>query len=286
MKVNIEDYRNCEVGSVAILGNGPSLNHWNLSKLSCPTIGINLSTEAVLSDYFVTVAKDRAQDVNEGKITAKKAVITHREIDPSISQSVLQVSMPLPDTYGVHADTGLNIFNSDLTLLLHKTFGGMLATQAAIFLGYTRIYLLGIDGGVENFSGTTRGDSIPASYHRKCFWHLYDWWRDQMGTVRIYQTNPDSAIDYFPVKSPPIKMSKQAAKLKLKAPANSKEHLIIDAAIDLSKTWSSPISAKMIQNLIGDSTRIETINKWLQHNSEIFEKTIGLNGEKFYVYTH
>jgi hypothetical protein len=194
-----------ESGPVAILGNGPSLNNWDLTKLDCPTIGINLSSDRIESEYWVTVARDRADDVATGKITAKKAVITQRvaHITDACPQLVVPVCMPLPDNYGAYSEYGFNIFRYDLTKPLHKTFGGMLAVQAALFLGYTTLYLIGMDGGTYHFYPHQR-DNIPPNYHRNCFWHVYDWWRGQTA-VRIYQTNPSAVIDWFPVKSPPMR---------------------------------------------------------------------------------
>jgi len=206
-------FKGMESGPVAILGNGPSLNNWDLTKLTCPTIGINLSSDRIESEYWVTVARDRADDVQVGKITAKKAVITQRTecITENIPQVVIPVSMPLPDNYGMYgekhsrdyqpSDNGVNLFQYDLTLPMRKTFGGMLAVQSALFLGYTELYLIGIDGGTHHFYPHRR-DNIPANYHRACFWHVYDWWKNQ-NAIRIYQTNPDAVINWFSIKDPP-----------------------------------------------------------------------------------
>jgi hypothetical protein len=194
-------FKGCERGPVAVLGNGPSLNNWNLERLNCDTVGINLSSDVIESEYWVTVAKDRADDVEAGKITAKKAVITQRvdHISESSLQVVLPVYMPLPDNYGVYSGQ-INIFRPDLDKPMVKTFGGMLAVQAAIYLGYSPIYLIGIDGGTHHFYPHRR-DNIAPSYHKACFWHVYDWWRNQTD-VQIYQTNPDAVINWFPVYSP------------------------------------------------------------------------------------
>lgn len=203
MYVNAEVYRNIETGPVAILGNGPSLNYWDVTKLACPTIGINLSSDRIESEYWVTVALDRAQDVAAGKITAKKAVVTQRDIPHECLQKVIKVDMPLPDNYGKYAAQNINIFHYNLTLPLPKTFGGMLAVQTALFLGYTKIYLLGMDGGTHHFYQHCR-DNIPPNYHRDCFWHVYDWMCNQQ-KVHIYQTNPSAVINWFPSASPPMK---------------------------------------------------------------------------------
>jgi hypothetical protein len=203
MLVEAELFRNCEEGSVCILGNGPSLNKWDLHKLDCDTIGINLSTNLVHSKYYVTVARDRAKDVEDGAITASGAVFTNRDIHPGIPQRVVKLDMSLPDVYAREAVAKNPIFTYDITGPMFATFGGIAATQVALFLGYKKIYYIGFEGGTIHFTGKHRDVNRPG-YHRTCFWHVAHWLRNQ-SEIQIYQTIPDSAIDWFLVAEPPMK---------------------------------------------------------------------------------
>jgi hypothetical protein len=205
MYVDAETFQNTEGGSVCILGNGPSLNKWRLDELDCDTIGINLSTNLIQSKYYVTVAKDRARDVNDGKITALGAVFTNRKalINPDIEQPVVILPMTLADDYARKAVAKQPIFDYDLTKPMRATFGGIVATQVALFLGYDTIYYIGMEGGTLHFTGKHRDANRPG-YHKTCFWHVAHWWRNQ-SRVKIYQTIDNSAIDYFPVAMPPMR---------------------------------------------------------------------------------
>jgi hypothetical protein len=232
MKVEAEQFRDAESGTVAILGNGPSINDWDLSKLDCDTIGINRSTDYIQSKYYATVAKAFAKKVENGEISGHKAVFTCREISEECPEPIVQVNMGLPDSYLKYAGYGIReivdarteevvecklrlhpsgkipIFSYDLAKPMHATFSGMLALQAALFLGYKKVFLIGMDGGIKRCDGDDadwfRHKVIMEEYHKLCFWHVKAWWENQNDVV-IRQTNPQAIIDWFPVEAPPMK---------------------------------------------------------------------------------
>ena len=216
MRIPIESYRNTESGPVVILGNGPSLSKHIGQKFSCPIMGINRSVDYwPEQDYFVTVAYDRLADVASGKITAKKAVFSclHKaEVVPeNIPQKITYASMPLPDDYAVLAQKGIVAFSKDLTKPIKSCFGGVYATQAALYLGFSEVNLIGFDGGTTKFYGwhprlveyAPCGLRINETYHKLVFWHLAEYVKVHK-EVKVYNCNKDSAIDWFEYREPPL----------------------------------------------------------------------------------
>lgn len=212
MEVDVHNFKGKECGSVVLLGNGPSLNIFKDLDFGCDIIGINSSYQYFPKQkYFVTVAFDRLDDIAHGRIIAQEAVFSCKHKAEAIPgdclQKIVWVDMNLPDTYFHAAKRWRNIFTSDLTRAVPKTFGGLFAIQVALFLGYTTLYLVGYDGGTEKFNGPNpRAGEASPEYHNVCLSHVADWVRNHSESgVSIYNCSPRSKITWFPYSEPPLK---------------------------------------------------------------------------------
>jgi len=225
LRVDIANYKGVEFGPAVILGNGPSLDQYEGKEFDSAIVGINCSYLYFPNqDYYVTVAYDRLADVASGTIEAKKAVITclHKAhaIPDEISQKVAYLDMSLPDDYYEKSPEKM-VFDPDISVPIRGTFGGILAIQSAIFLGFNPIYLVGFEGGsLEHCkkypagcrvwsvdgkeSAAAKWGYIPPEYHLACHWHVYAW-LEQRTDIKVYQTNPDAIINWYPVKPAPVR---------------------------------------------------------------------------------
>lgn len=204
MKVDIADYRNTESGAVVILGNGPSLDNYQDKTFKCPVIGINMSyLYAPKQDYYLTVARDRLDDIAQGKIKAEKAIFTCTQrvnrIPEDSEQKILCADMSIQDVYSEYYNLQC-LFHCDLTRPILATFGGIYAIQAAFFLGFNPIYLIGFEGGGKlhcskhPLLGKGWG---PLEHHIRVHWHVHHWLQHNPG-FEIYQAIPDSGLPYYP----------------------------------------------------------------------------------------
>lgn len=204
-----EDYHNTESGPVVLLGNGPSLKDWNLSRLECPTIGTNRSYKIHPSKCLCFVTSKLMSEVMRGQCFNKVKTIFCPEFllysprwysDPKHScwDNVRHWWVPLVGDWAP-------MFGYDLTKPIQLQFAGQLAIAVALWLGFTEVYLIGYDGHGGHFNDLDPTHDISDAQRPAL--EAAAAWADTSPIVNIYQTNPESAFQCFPLGRPPMTAS-------------------------------------------------------------------------------
>lgn len=158
----IEELKGREVGAVAILHNGPSLKQSPLNALQIPTIGMNRTLPQSYPDYLGPVPTyycfaDHPWGLNLEVVEGKGMIVINGsslESDPSQGRH-----------YRATKSYRMAPFSHDLARDGYVSWvpctTGFLALQLALYLGFTRIYLLGLDLSGTHFNSTPASVSMP-----------------------------------------------------------------------------------------------------------------------------
>jgi|TARA_Y100000310_G_C20698379_1_gene827337 hypothetical protein len=171
---------------VFIIGNAPSLNDFDLSKLDgFFTIGINRSLYKIDSTILLWQDKD----------------IYHYEkriIDKSNSLKVCRdIADPLGKFFHFKLKTGFYKRSKDPSVLYGRGSSGPLSVQFADALGCSSIYLLGMDCVVKNGDTDFYGKNIFWKKHTKknCLTGL-KWIESSFSDKKIYNLSKRKDLDY------------------------------------------------------------------------------------------
>ena len=200
------EYYDIERGAVAILGNGPTLNDFQLDKLSIPTIGVNRSYKKVKSKYHCFVTPRILNSVLAGWLRGTGAIFCPR--DAFVLNRPIATSDPGHSHWGnvgipyVPVDNNWDgPFHYDLTNSVNASFGGILGIITAMWLGYRDLYLIGFDGDGRHFYDE---ETHPDVYGQQVVvLKQLRTWLDNHPTFRVYQTNLVSRFNFFDVSALP-----------------------------------------------------------------------------------
>lgn len=161
---DIEELKGTHSGSVAILHNGPSLANHDLWKIKMPTIGMNrthVGYVGVLGNGY-NGPQPTYYCFYDHPWGRKETVLQHPRV---INGSSLETDPSKGKFWRATPSYRMFPFSFDL-----KRDGfappvpcttGFLAMQLAVYMGFTTLYLLGLDLGGGHFDGTKASDSMP-----------------------------------------------------------------------------------------------------------------------------
>lgn len=147
----ISSFRGKHAGQVcAILANGPSLKKHDLSRLRCPTIGTNRSWELLWPTYHVVC--DGAHYKQNPEVYEK----LHKEgrlfVHEMVGKNNWPVGIKLYGPLNKHMTGGKTPLPFSLDIeqgvqLYHGPVGsvGFLALQIAVYMGFSKVFFLGLD---------------------------------------------------------------------------------------------------------------------------------------------
>lgn len=213
---NIKDYCLRHKGkSVCLLGNGPTLSQWSLDELRAAgyhLFGMNKSWTHgpayyhtfLSSAHLEDVARQRycpgrwqGDDFKPGVLFTTYGIVSHR----------IRVFDGWPGTLVIMTQAGKVgdqvWFSADMAMGYHSCFAGSMALELAMWMGYDEIYLLGYD--THNYEGHHwDGDSKPAAAERTtqiAYMRPVSEYATKTRS-KVFNANPDSAITWFPFRSP------------------------------------------------------------------------------------
>lgn len=169
---NIEELKGIHSGPVAILHNGPSLADHDLWQIKVPTIGMNRTHQG-----YVGVMGDGYKGPQptyycfyDHPWGRKETVLAHPRV---INGSSMETDPSGGKFWRATASYRMFPFSFDLW---RDGFAppvpcttGFLAMQLAVYMGFTELFLLGLDLGGGHFDGTKASASMPdaASHYEK-----------------------------------------------------------------------------------------------------------------------
>lgn len=196
-----QQFKNSVDGSVALLGNGPSLRGLPLKDLDFPTIGINRSHKLIRSPYHCFVTQSMVGTLQDGTLHKSEVVFLPsrymQRFTPEWHKGFPGSVVPFTEM------AKQKDFHYDLVKGSDASFGGYLAIVVAVFLGFETIYLLGFDehDNEGHFDDASTTCLYRESAHLPWF-NLVDRWLATQSRVKIYNGNLDSAIRVFQFKAP------------------------------------------------------------------------------------
>jgi hypothetical protein len=201
---------------VAILANGPSLTDHPLNRITCATIGINQSRRfhdsryhvALDWDHFAAPGTDRASDGSW-----RPQDLRHLEHlgdrlwtvgQKPYGVRLTSLNPPYPHTFAWSEDLTAGVYS-------HVT-AVYVALQVAVWMGFTRIYLLGVDLKTrvyEDPQGRNRvehGHCYPGHpmnpsmepQQREVFGFAAGWLAARRPDVHVFVCNPAAMLGAFP----------------------------------------------------------------------------------------
>jgi hypothetical protein len=197
--MDIEDFKDKHLGEeCALLCNGPSLSRYNLRNIDITLFGVNRSwvdpsrdyphSHGIPTKYHYASDIVHAAEFDKGLFDCE--YFFHRYID------VLQAVGDVKDRVDQFVDIGL----------LYREWGlkyaGPTALKLAFYLGFTTIWLLGvdlIDGGKKFYETDPVHKDLSTGYarQRKRMRKIAD---ELPIDVVVYNCNPATGIDCFPIK--------------------------------------------------------------------------------------
>lgn len=201
----IESYRACASGPVALLGNGPSLNGWDLGPLAkrMPLLGINASWRKVHTDWSCYICPTHHWALLLGEVTNPPNVVfvteatlaEHGAVDAS-KWSGTAVVVPSLDR---DRDGELDRFRGfELDRGSYGRLAGYFALELAAWFGYNPIYLISFDEGTGHFYDKRLRLTLNL--------HGDIWDRTALQTkaagLRVINANPKSLIRCFEFGDP------------------------------------------------------------------------------------
>jgi len=211
--MTLDDLRGRHKGEgCVLLGNGPSLDKYDLDRLIYPTIGMNRSWRKMSSPYHCVSHSRRYITEIENKLWQPQTLFVIIGLGDSIAhrrREWLSLKLGTGKLFLINRSVPHGNDNGcDLVKGIRPGFTGTFAIMAAVFLGFTGIYLLGYDGNVNqghfkfNSDGSTYKTRDPDGSHRRGQIEQYITLQNMLDKkypqVRIMNLNPDSAIDCWP----------------------------------------------------------------------------------------
>ena len=200
-----------------VMGNGPSLDMYDLSKVTCRTIGMNRSWRKFVSDYHCSMG-DRAylREIEQHKWEPKILfILMGKRSDDYLARWTyrhIRVGriIGLPRVVGVAKGDNFRFdYGCDLVKGIRPGITGQMAIMVAVFLGFTNICLLGYDCNQNQGHFKFYGDGRPAEpfghdirADRACqishFDKLAECVKKHHPGTNILNLNPKSAIKCWP----------------------------------------------------------------------------------------
>lgn len=196
---------------VCLLGNGPTLKDHDLEGLQSAgmkMIGINKSWTEVQCYYHTCVAQEHFNNTQEGLYQPGRTnadggyeagifFITRQRIEYGKLRFFKEWHATLVPIRASRYIASDDYFSADMKMGYHSLFGGQMAIELALWMGFNPIWLLGFDA--HNNEGHHH-HNVPSSYaDRRKQIDLLEPVRpyaDKSG-VTIYNASLDSAIPWF-----------------------------------------------------------------------------------------
>ena len=177
-----------------LIANGPSVNTLDLSKINCPTFGLNMAWK--LGDWTYYCLADAQQVAEYQKLRGPIS-----ELKPLFSthagpESALRIRGLL---------SPVKKFSFDLTegMYLNNTITCS-ALQVAVWMGFKKIYIVGLDLSGDHFSSGTKQQKeckcreTHFSNHRETFGYIAGLLTGMKSGIEIINLNPKSICFAFP----------------------------------------------------------------------------------------
>jgi len=203
MNNHITTFKNTALGDVVILGNGPSIDDVDFSKLvNLHTIGVNRSWRKCRSYWhFIPPADCYFKELANGKWSANyiftpgrlenaEEKIRRLSITPN-NRTFNFITMPCDSNERYNKKPVTDIFPN-----VGFTMSGVMAMELAAYIGFTTLHLVGFDGGSVGHFKTEDPRDVKSTgidhnaYHDKLF---YKWQRQNIN-VKVYNYSVKSLI--------------------------------------------------------------------------------------------
>ncbi len=177
---------------VCLLGNGPSLQKFNLKELSMTKtlFGINKSWTAIETSYHTSTTWRQLKSAGKKFDTF---FCTEHMFNVSTARNFDTIKLiPIKPA---KRNTAHGYFSSNMLLGYHSIFAGQMAIELALWMGFNPIWLLGFDA--HNEEGHHYDNSPPCDRTSQIeALKLVRPITDNLG-VKIFNTNKNSAIPWF-----------------------------------------------------------------------------------------
>lgn len=196
--------------SACILGNGPSLKRWTkrLPRIGKRhlLLGTNMSWTEVESPYHFVVAGAHWRQFARGGVPGVRRMFAldsflHKS-KPQPQGSALEVPICYIkcEKYPPGSAPPDQEFDCNIEKGTRAKFVPWLALQVGLYMGIETFYLLGIDE--HNDEGHHHDEIVGNREHHLKWWKKIAAWLDRNPSVRIFNSNPDSAVRCFPFGFP------------------------------------------------------------------------------------
>ena len=177
---------------VALLGTGPSLWNHNPAKIlqsHTSTIGINSSWKFMRANYHCALDKEHIFDYISGNYTPMNGyIITSKELEHMFVFEKYICSAIFADMFPRIPFSPEQTWRTNLALGGFPEVTGLFAIQLAIYMGASRIWLLGFDSRLDR------------TYQHRYYDYAAKKIAKERPDVEIYNCNPDSLIKAFEKK--------------------------------------------------------------------------------------
>jgi hypothetical protein len=198
--VSIGIYRNCVSGPVALLGNGPSLNGWDLKPLArtMPLLGINSSWRKIHTPWACYICPKQHLALLRGDVSDPPSTVFFLDSAEGEYEEIPKwsgIEVPVPQATGDQD----RFRGFELSLGSYGRRAGYFALELAAWFGFDPIYLVAYDEGTGHFHDNKR--RIPFNFHQE----LWERAAQQIAAagLTVINTNRDSLIRCFQFGDPP-----------------------------------------------------------------------------------
>lgn len=187
--------------SVLILGNGPSLGLLEPDRLTIPTIGIHRSWRKMTSPYHVILRQPRYWgEIQRGEWKPNVIFTLAGTVNWNTNAAMHNQTVWIPFKNIRKNIQGYGRLSFDLERGCHVSNAGVFAVEVALWLGFTKVHLIGYDLGEGE--GHFCDDDSPEDRWRPIQRELMQIAADQLNAERrdvtVRNLNPASTVRSFP----------------------------------------------------------------------------------------
>ncbi len=212
--MGLSDFKDTRRGSVCILGNGPSLDTFDIDRLKYPTIGVNRSWRKVVSYWHViSAASVYFQEIGTRRWKPKfifvpgPLVVSRNKLNRYVHSMDFSFLVEVPDNFPSAPAAAFKLT-------------GLLAIWLAAYIGFEDVCLLGYDGKDEydryrHFKTEIAETTTLPGFCTQCQLrhpiggeheqHHKELARLLPPAVRVFNCNPDSNVTTWPYKEVPYR---------------------------------------------------------------------------------